>query len=882
MNYTVKSGDSLSKVAQKFEITVNQLKMINNLSSESLDIGQILIIPAVYTVKSGDTLSKIADKYDTTVAFLKDVNGVGNVLQVGDRLLVPAPDAPNTTNTGTPPTQKTVNYTVASGDSLSKIASKFDTTVAEIKRLNDLNSDILQIGQVLKVPTTTTAPPPPPPPTNAGKAVWEGNNLIYTVKAGDTLSVVAWIFDTSSEKIKTWNNLKTEALQVGQRIIVQQKVSTPPPPPTNNTPSPQLINVVYVVKSGDALSKIANNFDVTVAQIKTWNNLSSDNIFVGQKLTIKQPKTQTPPTPTPTTNSGNSTPPPPPNPTTPPPPVSTTPTTSNPAALANYLARQYAFEITESVGNNATNYAKDVRMLQDRLFELGYLNANAYNTERTYAKDSEKIPDYKMPQTIAALQWFQEEVVFDAENKNNPAASGKVRPSDATFFFLNTAAAPPPQDVVSQINENRDKNFEITSYNGIKIMGDGLSAAVGKTETGNLPADVEKVQKRLNALGYLDDDDFAREAPKAINNTHIPISKLTSTIQALATFQDRLDLERLFEDDRTGLNSLGYKYKIAQPNDLTYKALREFARYELNFSNLQNPDKKESIKFRNFIKTPYTVNVQGISYEGKVEALPFTTSDYEDLGLNTATAKALKYVSNNEGKFDAINTYDRAILSYGFIQFAGIRAGGSLAQVLAYIKHKYPETFENNFQKYGIDVEYGIENQQIKRSNIVAIDPDTRKALRQVAAEKYLRANKTLLGVFMRAAQHRHVQLCQMEVASRQYVQPALNIKISFTANGVEMEDELITEFIKTSGGITAIIDLTVNRWTEQTGKLFIDAIKSVAKADDLNTYNKLKNNINEKKVIQTIAQQARQRSDERAYTRMDAILAAPDLKWAR
>lgn len=143
--YTVQKGDSLWKIANKYNITINDIKNINNLSSNLLKVGQILKIPKlnindnVYIVQNGDTLYSIANKYGTTVDELKKINNLStNLLQIGQKLKVSSHD--------------NNYYIVKKGDSLWKIANQYNTTVDRLKSLNNLTTTILQVGQKLKIP----------------------------------------------------------------------------------------------------------------------------------------------------------------------------------------------------------------------------------------------------------------------------------------------------------------------------------------------------------------------------------------------------------------------------------------------------------------------------------------------------------------------------------------------------------------------------------------------------------------------------------------------------------------------------------------------------------------------------------------------------------
>ncbi|WP_214775459.1 LysM peptidoglycan-binding domain-containing protein [Exiguobacterium sp. s37] len=157
--YTVKSGDTLYSIARTYGVTVSALAATNNITNYSLIyVGQVLIIPGTtitpppsttvkYTVKSGDTLYKIATMYNTTVVKIAAANNITNVnsIYVGQVLIIP-------TTTVTPPTT-TVKYTVKSGDTLYKIATMYNTTVAKIATANNItNVNSIYVGQVLTIP----------------------------------------------------------------------------------------------------------------------------------------------------------------------------------------------------------------------------------------------------------------------------------------------------------------------------------------------------------------------------------------------------------------------------------------------------------------------------------------------------------------------------------------------------------------------------------------------------------------------------------------------------------------------------------------------------------------------------------------------------------
>ncbi len=155
--YIVKKGDTLYSIAREYGVSVDELKKANNLQSNNLTIGMSLMIPEFddevqneeyYIVKAGDTLYKIAGLYGMTVNELKALNNLtSNNLSIGQRLRVVSESLPSI-NT----------YTVQKGDSLYSIAKKFGITVDELKKANNKTSNLLTIGETLNIPDNNTSP----------------------------------------------------------------------------------------------------------------------------------------------------------------------------------------------------------------------------------------------------------------------------------------------------------------------------------------------------------------------------------------------------------------------------------------------------------------------------------------------------------------------------------------------------------------------------------------------------------------------------------------------------------------------------------------------------------------------------------------------------
>ncbi len=201
--YIVKKGDSLWSIASKNNTTVDNIKKLNNLSSNNLSVGQVLKLSYdtenedikesnIYTVKKGDSLWLIANKYGTTVDKLKNANDLkSNTLSIGQTLIIPEKKE----------STSKISYVVKKGDSLWLIANKYDTTVEKIKSTNNLKGNTLSIGQVLVIPSSSEF-------------------ITYTVKKGDSLWLIANKYNTTVDNIKKLNNLSSNNLQINQKLIL--------------------------------------------------------------------------------------------------------------------------------------------------------------------------------------------------------------------------------------------------------------------------------------------------------------------------------------------------------------------------------------------------------------------------------------------------------------------------------------------------------------------------------------------------------------------------------------------------------------------------------------------------------------------------------------
>ncbi|WP_100332388.1 peptidoglycan endopeptidase [Bacillus xiapuensis] len=316
--HTVKAGETLYAIAKLYQMEVGQLKELNRLSSETLQIGQKLAVvnearvspapsrtpaagaPAkqasiyheqaasasaagVYTVRSGDTLFSIAKRHRMSVSQLQALNHLNNYnIYPGQKLKVRGTAAVKQSPSRAAVSAKT--YVVQSGDSLSAIARAYHTTVTQLQKLNGLNSHFIYAGQKLKV---SGKPSPVTPPAAKRSPVRPAPSAAYMVKGGDSLSKIASLHRLSVAKLKQLNGLTSDLIFPGQKLRVGGKPAAKPPAPSRKpAPKPSARSGMYIVQSGDSLSKIASRYNMSVTKLKQLNGLRSDLIVAGQKLKV--------------------------------------------------------------------------------------------------------------------------------------------------------------------------------------------------------------------------------------------------------------------------------------------------------------------------------------------------------------------------------------------------------------------------------------------------------------------------------------------------------------------------------------------------------------------------------------------------------------------
>lgn len=268
----------------------------------------------VHVVKRGETLTRIAEQYDTDVATLKRLNRMkSGELLVGQKLKLPSvassSSAEVTESRPRPPVvdqpepvvesraaaSATIVHTVTRGETLLRIAEKYDTTLAELRSLNNLKRDQVNVGQKLKVPSgkAASAPVSSKSAADSSKAPSRGKLEVYQVQRGDTLGKIAARYAVSMETIKFANQMHNNQVQVGQKLKIPLDGAAPKESDQDHSKASGKSKESarpshHKVKAGETLSGIADRYGVGLSQLRKYNHLKSDQVNVGQSLKIPQ------------------------------------------------------------------------------------------------------------------------------------------------------------------------------------------------------------------------------------------------------------------------------------------------------------------------------------------------------------------------------------------------------------------------------------------------------------------------------------------------------------------------------------------------------------------------------------------------------------------
>lgn len=271
-SYKVQRGDTLYSIASQSKMSLSELADLNNISSNSgLQVGQTIKIPTgstvpdTYTVQSGDSLTAIASKYNLGMDYIADLNNMSRTagLRAGQKLKltgeVPAVETPKTVEKQTTASNNSTDiHVVKSGETLNSIARKYHLQLNYLAELNNLSRTAnVRVGQRLKIDGDVDPAPiktetvTAKPQANSGRATES-----YKVKSGESLNSIASRVGMSVSELAALNNLSARAgLQVGQSIQI-----------------PKLITQ-YTVKRGDTLIGLASRYGMDTSQLAELNDI---------------------------------------------------------------------------------------------------------------------------------------------------------------------------------------------------------------------------------------------------------------------------------------------------------------------------------------------------------------------------------------------------------------------------------------------------------------------------------------------------------------------------------------------------------------------------------------------------------------------------------
>ena len=295
--YRVRKGDTISEIAERYHLSVAELRNWNNLRSNKIIAGQTLKIYSnesktsyvestssnkgnvnYHKIKKGETLGGIAELYKVSASSIRDWNNLsGNKIIAGKTLKIYSDNAPRVNTKESPDktelTSEAINHKIQAGETIIAISALYDVSVDDIKRWNNLGSSKIIAGKTLVIY-----------PNGHDKKVIKVSNqrndgefIYHNVKRGETLSDIAEDYKVAISEIQGWNNLKGNKIIAGQDLKIKQ---------SSGKGSKKPVDGYHIVQKGESLYSIATKFNTSVQKLKKLNNLTSSKIIVGQKLKV--------------------------------------------------------------------------------------------------------------------------------------------------------------------------------------------------------------------------------------------------------------------------------------------------------------------------------------------------------------------------------------------------------------------------------------------------------------------------------------------------------------------------------------------------------------------------------------------------------------------
>ncbi len=223
--YTVRRGDSLGSISRHFSMNVSELKKLNGLKNDKIFMGQKLLVSkkksavkqtyntsgTIYTIRSGDSLIGISRKYGVSVATLKSYNNLrSDIVKIGQKIKIPTSNNVGRSASVSYVSSGSGEYVVKKGDTLLSISIKNQVSVNDLKKVNNLNSTLLSIGQKLKIPSSSSS-----------RSKVTSSKRTYKVGSGDTLWSISKKYGVSVDAIKKVNKISGRSgIRAGSTLII--------------------------------------------------------------------------------------------------------------------------------------------------------------------------------------------------------------------------------------------------------------------------------------------------------------------------------------------------------------------------------------------------------------------------------------------------------------------------------------------------------------------------------------------------------------------------------------------------------------------------------------------------------------------------------------
>ncbi|HMI06231.1 MAG TPA: LysM peptidoglycan-binding domain-containing protein [Flavobacterium sp.] len=297
--HKVRRGDNLSEIADRYNVSIGEIKRWNKLKGNKAPLGRNLKI----VVEERVAVRSKKEKIEKPAAIVAEPSeSIASVETAAPSKITAEP------KTAAEPKifkeEKLVSYKdvtkfhkVKSGDNLGEIAAKYDVSMADIKKWNKLRNNNIPLGKNLKiisnerVVTTVRKEIKTDRIALAEKAKKEQKidttskeDTFYVVQKGDNLNVIARKYNVSIDDLKKWNDLSDNNIKLQSKLKIADisNVETV----EEDTPATTIKTIDYIVQKGDNLGSIAKKNNIAVSDLKQWNELEDDNIQPGNKLII--------------------------------------------------------------------------------------------------------------------------------------------------------------------------------------------------------------------------------------------------------------------------------------------------------------------------------------------------------------------------------------------------------------------------------------------------------------------------------------------------------------------------------------------------------------------------------------------------------------------